>query len=184
MLRALLLLPAFLTLLVAGGPAAAQETTRVAIIPFAVSGALEFEGIGPFVPGMLASRMHGMGPFRFIDTVALIGEEKNAGLGVLSADEAAAYARRFQVGFVISGAVRRSGGTTIVNAQVYAEDGSPAGNRVVVPVSNRDDLLPKMLPLAEELADRLRTAEKSGPAPGPATDAPDAPGPGPETPAG
>ena len=155
----------FLLLLIVftAGVAPAQEKTRVAIIPFAVSGALEFEGIGPFIPGMLASRMYEMGPFRFVDTAAHMQSDEEASLGALLKEEASAYAERFGVKFVISGAIRRSGGMTIFSAQVYGRDGSTPGNRVVVPVSNQDDLIPKLIPLAEELAERLREGEVDSP---------------------
>jgi TolB-like protein len=148
----LLLLIIFFT----AGVAPAQENTRVAIIPFAVSGALEFEGIGPSIPGMLASRMYEMGSFRFVTTVALMQNDQEPSLGALSKEEAAAYAKRFGVVFVISGAIRRRGGMTVFSAQVYGADGRSPWTRVVVPVSNQDDLIPKLIPLAEELAERLR----------------------------
>lgn len=156
-----------LLILFTAGVAPAQEKTQVAIIPFAVSGALEFEGIGPFIPGMLASRMYEMGPFRFVDTVALMQSDQEPSLGALSNEEAAAYAERFGAGFVISGAIRRSGGMTIFSVQVYGRDGSSPGNRIVVPVSNQDDLIPKLIPLAEELAERLREAKKTPAEPAP-----------------
>ncbi len=159
----------FLLLLVlfAAAVAPAQQNTRVAIIPFAVSGALEFEGIGPFIPGMLASRMYGMGAFRFVDTVALMQSDQKASLGALSKEDAAAYAERFDAEFVISGAIRRSGGITIFSVQVYGTDGSSPGNRVVVPVSNQDDLIPKLIPLAEELAERLGETKRTPAEPAP-----------------
>ena len=150
-----------LLILFTAGVAPAQENTRVAIIPFAVSGALEFEGIGPSIPGMLASRMYEMGPFRFVATVALMQGDQEASLGALSNEEAAAYAQRFGAEFVISGAIRRSGGMTVFSARVYGRDGSSPGTRVVVPVSNQDDLIPKLIPLAEELAERLGETKKT-----------------------
>ncbi len=131
---------------------------RLAVLPFVVSGALEYEGVGQFVPEMLASRMTDMGPFRFMDTVAM-RKEGVAKSSALSPDEAARLASRFDADFVIAGAIRRSGGVTVLSAQPYARDGSSAGDRVVVPVVTVEDLLPKMEPLAEGLASRLRPSK-------------------------
>lgn len=134
----------------------------VAVLPFAVSGALEYESVGPFVPDMLASRMSEMGSYRFIDTVEMRKENGGSPSGTLAPEDAARLASRFGADYVIAGAIRRSGGVTVMSAQVYARDGSDAGDRVVVPVVTLEDLLPKMEPLAEALATRLRPSQAVG----------------------
>ncbi|MDP3939240.1 MAG: anhydro-N-acetylmuramic acid kinase [Deltaproteobacteria bacterium] len=139
---------------------------RLALLPFAVSGALEYEGVGPLVPEMLASRMTDMGPFRFMDTVAM-RKEGAAKSGALSPDDAARLANRFDADFVIAGAIRRSGGVTVLSAQPYARDGSAAGERVVVPVITVEDVLSKMEPLAEGLSARLRPSPDEAKPPNP-----------------
>jgi hypothetical protein len=144
----------------------------VAILPFAVSGALEFAPVGSFIPNMLVSRMHPYGPFRFVDTTPVRGSAGEKGSGTLSPVEAGALAQRLRADYLISGNIRRSEGVTAFNAQLHRGDGSLVGDRVIVPVNGPDDLLPKLEPLAEALAARLKGAE----APAAPEDAPPAPG--------
>lgn len=146
----------------AAGEGAAAPPPRLAILPFAVSGALEYEHIGAFVPAMLASRLSELGRFRFIDTVALRKEAGKAPSGALAVEEAAKLAGRLDADYLIAGAIRRSGGVTVVSAQIYARDGSGVGDRIVIPVVTVEDLLPKMEPLAEALATRLRQTAAPG----------------------
>jgi len=168
---ALVLLAVLCMLPPAPGRAAEQETpsavARLAILPFEVSGALEYENVGPLVPDMLASRMSSMGHYRFMDTIALRKERGAAPSGALSEEEAARLATRFEADFVIAGTIRRSGGVTVLSAQPYARDGSSVGERIVVPVVTLEDLLPKMEPLAEALASRIRPRETPPAGPGP-----------------
>jgi TolB-like protein len=145
--------------------ASAQSPPRVAILPFEVSGALEFVPVGSFMPDMLASRMNHLGPFRFVDTSAVRGSAGEKGFGTLSPADAGALARRFRADYLISGSIRRNEGVTAFSAQLHRGDGSPVGDRVIVPFKGADDLLPKLEPLAEALASRLKGAEAPEEAP-------------------
>ncbi len=166
------LIVALLAPLAAPRTAPAQSTPRVAILSFEVSGAIEFAPVGSFIPNMLASRMHRHGAFRFLDTTPVRGSAAENGSGTLSPAEAGALARRLRADYLISGSIRRSEGVTAFNVQLHRGDGSLVGDRVIVPVNGPDDLLPKLEPLAEALASRMKGAE----APAAEGDAAPAPG--------
>jgi hypothetical protein len=141
--------------------AEAGPAPKVVILPFAVSGALEFESVGPFVPSMLSSRMHGLGSFYFVNTIPTGEGGPDSGSGTLTPEAAGVLARRLGADYLISGTLRRSGGITAFNAQLHRGNGGLVGDRVIVPVNGPDDLFPKLEPLAEALASRLKSAEAS-----------------------
>jgi len=146
---------------------------KVAIIPFAVSGDPDLTGMGEFVPDMLAGRLEGRSSFAFADTAPLRGTLPAEEKGLLSADRAAALALRLGADYVVSGTLARRKGAAAFTAQLYRRDGTPVGDRIVIPVKGPDDVLNQLEPLADAVATTLGGAEET-PSPAKAAAAPPA----------
>lgn len=106
-----------------GGPpgVGAPESTAdvLAVLPFSVSGAPEFDYLAEGLMDLLAGRLDGAGPIRAVDTRAIVaGLNLGAGEGV-GAEQGAELARKFGAGSFVSGQLVGLPGRVSMSARIH-----------------------------------------------------------------
>jgi hypothetical protein len=132
--------------------ARAQAKPKVAILPFAVSGDPELGSVGAHVPDMLASRLETRGNFSFTDIDPVRDTFTPEDLGLIPSPRASTLAHRLGVDDLVGGTLRSHGGSMHYEAQVFRRDGTPVGDRIVIPVKGTSDVLAELEPLADAIA--------------------------------
>ncbi len=133
--RAIIVAAAALVLAVAGwammkwlpGATPAVSPTRLAVLPFSVSGSSKIEFLGEGMVDLLSRNLNGAGDLRTIDPGAVLTATSRAGRRAADRENARALASRLGAGLYLLGSVHEIGGRLRIQAELYSEADTAAG---------------------------------------------------------
>ncbi|NIW95671.1 MAG: protein kinase, partial [Phycisphaerae bacterium] len=102
--------------------ATSASRTAIAVLPFSVRGASEFDYLGEGMVNLLSTKLDGAGELRSVDPRALLSFVSREMEGVLSPEDGRKVARRFGAGLFVMGDIVEAGGRLQINAALYEWD--------------------------------------------------------------
>ncbi|NIR53140.1 protein kinase [candidate division KSB1 bacterium] len=96
--------------------------TAIAVLPFSVRGASQFDYLGEGMVNLLSTKLDGAGELRSVDPRALLSFVSREMPGVLGPEDGRKVAQRFGAGLFVMGDIVEAGGQLQINAALYEAD--------------------------------------------------------------
>ncbi len=141
------------------GPPVPASSQAIAVFPFLVRGAGEFEYLSEGMVDLLSTKLDGAGELRSVDPRALIGYTRRSGDEVIGPDEGLNIARHFGAGHFVLGEIVAAGGRLQIGASLYRTEGGPEA----LGRSSTEGDAGMVFDLVDEVAAQLIARVTSGP---------------------
>jgi tetratricopeptide (TPR) repeat protein/tRNA A-37 threonylcarbamoyl transferase component Bud32 len=139
--------------------AATSHSVAIAVLPFAVHGAGQFDYLGKGIVNLLGAALDGAGPVRSVDARAILGAVQRERIGITDPDTAGALARRLGASLFVLGDIVEAGGRLRVQAAVYETGDDPR----LIARAEAEGMPGDVFGMVDTLAARILAAQPGGP---------------------
>jgi eukaryotic-like serine/threonine-protein kinase len=141
-------------------PAAAVSPTRLAVLPFSISGTSNIAYLGDGMVDLLSRNLNGAGDLRTIDPGTVLTATSRAGTRALDVEKGRALARRLGAGLYVLGSAHAVGGKLRIQAELYS-DADTAGEEALARATAEGDTT-QLFQLVDHLAADLMAGQSRG----------------------